>query len=205
LLHFFAPPQFRPCSRQLGPIHQRRKLCRTDGHLCHPRHLLRPVKATGPVAWHTATDRSRRNRAPLPACVPRCRTRKAARSWDPPPAGWDPIHRARRSPCADPLPQLPDTPAGHLRPGSASSRFPHNAGQHANFPLIKSSFDFQPRFPSKSKPITAMLSTGPSLKLHKARFSGPAPFSQPTLKIEEAHSLADGKTPHVSIRFPHTA
>ena len=34
--------------------------------------------------------------------------------------------------------------AGHLRPGSTSSRFPHNAGQHANFPLIKSSFDFQP-------------------------------------------------------------
>ena len=90
----------------------------------------------------------------------------------------------------DPLPQLPDTPAGHLRPGSSSSRFPHNAGQHANFPLIKSSFDFQPRFPSKSKPITAMLSNGPSLNLHKARLSGPAPLSQPTLKIEEAHSLA---------------
>ena len=46
LRHFFAPPQFRPCSRQLQPIHQRRKLCRTDGHLRHPRHLLRPVKAT---------------------------------------------------------------------------------------------------------------------------------------------------------------
>src|SRR6266850_709406 len=56
-----------------------------------------------------------------------------------------------------------------------------------------SSSDFQPRFPSKSKPITAMLSTGPGLNLHKAPFSGPAPLSQPTLKIEEAHSLATAK------------
>ena len=62
-----------------------------------------------------------------------------------------------------------------------------------NFPLIKSSFDFQSRFPSKSKPITAMLSTGPSLNLHKARFSCPAPLSQPTLKIKQAHSLATAK------------
>ena len=36
----------------------------------------------GPAAWHRVRDRRRRNRAALPACAPRCRTRRVARSWD---------------------------------------------------------------------------------------------------------------------------
>jgi hypothetical protein len=76
---------------------------------------------------------------------------------------------------------------------NASSRFPHNARQHANFPFIKSSFDFQPRSPFKSHPITTLLRSGPSLILNKTRFSGPVLLSQPTLKIKQAHSLATAK------------
>jgi hypothetical protein len=38
-----------------------------------------------------------------------------------------------------------------------------------------------------------MLSNGPSLNLHKARFSGSILLSQPTLQIKQAHSLATAK------------
>ena len=152
---------------------------------------LRSVKR---ASWHKAINRCRRKRAPLLACVPRCKTRRVARSSDPLPGGCEPIRRARRSPCGDQSLRLPDTPSGPLRPGLASSRFPHDPGQHPNFPLVKASLDFQPRSPSKSKPITALLCKGRSLNLHKARFSPRRPpLSQPSLKIKQTHSLATAK------------
>ena len=128
---------------------------------------------------------------PLSVCVPRCNKTKLLRLYTPP-AGCEPIRRAHQS-----LAKIgssncqvhPWAPA----PGSASGRFPHDAGQHANFPLIESSLDFQPCSLFKSQPITAMLSNGPSLNLYKARFSGSVLLSQPTLKIKQAHSLATAK------------
>ena len=41
--------------------------------------------------------------------------------------------------------------------------------------------------------ITAPLRNSPRLDLHKVRFSGSLPLPKPTLKIEEAHSLAPPK------------
>ena len=84
-------------------------------------------------------------------------------------------------------------PAASLPTCKASSGFPHNAHQHANLPLIKAPFHFQPRFPSKSNPIAPLLCNGPSLNLHKTRLSGSPPLPKPTLKIKQAHSLATAK------------
>ena len=96
---FFPPPQLRPRSRQLQPVNPRRELARADRPPSQPPRSPRASQiGPGPAAWHGATDRSRRNRAPLPACVLRCRTRRIARSGDPPPAGCEPIRRARRIP-----------------------------------------------------------------------------------------------------------
>ena len=126
-------------------------------------------------------DRSRRNRAPSPACVPRCRTRKVARSGDPPPAGCEPIRRARQIPCADRSPQLPDTPSGLLRPGSASSRFPHNARPARELPAhqillrlpatlplqIPTDNDPAPQWPEPQPPQSALLRHGLRFPSHR--------------------------------------
>src|SRR4029077_9194272 len=52
-----------------------------------------------------------------------------------------------------------------------------------------------PRSPSKSNQITALLSNGSSLNLHKAGFPNPILLPKPPLKIKQADSLATAKFP----------